>query len=123
MSQQDLFDHGLAEPLAAPLQPPPVARARRDDPASSHDAAERMNASGATGDHAARILAVVSRGGGWTAWEITRAAGFTTNVEVSRRLSGINEIVRADASLDRACRVTGRKCSTYWLRSELRGGD
>lgn len=100
-----------------------MARARNSDPASSHEAAAAMNRSGATDDHSQRILAVVSRGGGWTAWEIAKAAKFASNVEVSRRLSGIKAIRKADASLDRPCRVTKRKSSTYWLKSYFEGDD
>lgn len=124
MTQPTLFDLTDAPQYDNNPSPPPVeARARRSDPQSSKEAAERMNKSGATDEQSQRILAVVSQGGGWTAWEIAKAAKFPSNVEVSRRLSGIKEIKRSDASLDRPCRVTKRKCSTYWLKSYFDGGD
>lgn len=126
--QRDLFDHSLAEPLAAPLAPPRaeaktgVARARKADPASSHDAAERMNATGAAADHRDLIRAVVCKGGGWTSYEIAKATGLT-NVQVSRRLSGMADIKKADDSLARVCRVRRIKLATYWDRRMFEGGD
>jgi hypothetical protein len=54
MSQLDLFDHSVREPLAAPVQ----ATARISDPQSSHDAAERMNR-GKAKRHRERVVDLV----------------------------------------------------------------
>lgn len=120
MSQQSFFDDPPVQQAQAERdrhegQRGGVARARATDAQSSHDAAERVEASGSAADHTAMIMAVVERGGGWTSYEIAKATGLT-NVQVSRRLSGMERIKKADDSLARTCRVCGRKLATYWDR-------
>lgn len=115
--QETLFPDLHREPMAAPL-----AAARAADPPSSHAAAERMNETGKAKDHAELISAVLARGGGWTSYEIAKETGLT-NVQVSRRLSGMMGVKRADDSLARVCRVCKKKLATYWDRAIFEGGE
>lgn len=100
MNQLDLFSVSPAEPTQAQAaqerqsweaRQAPVARARANDPASSHDAAERMNR-GAAKRHRERILDLVYAHPGCTSKELTRfltqedAEDGIDRVELGRRL-------------------------------------
>jgi predicted ArsR family transcriptional regulator len=61
-----------------------VQRARTADPETSHAAARQ--ARGLAGEHRRMILAVMARGGDWTAHEIAEVAGLTA-VQVCRRFA------------------------------------
>ena len=66
-----------------------AALARREDPLSSHVAADRAEASGLTRSHCERILAVLreAKPARLTAVQIAQACGLT-HVQVARRLRG-----------------------------------
>ncbi len=126
MKQASLFDDAIpahCRPLHTPTAPSPSSRgvggerlARRTDSASSKTAAREVVANGTAADHAALIEAVVLKGGGWTIHEIAQATGLD-NVQVARRCSTIKSIKKADDTLARKCRVSGKKLSTYWDRT------
>lgn len=59
------------------------ARARRTDPHTSHQAARAARS--LASEHQAAILAVLRRGGSWTADEIAERCGLT-KVQICRRL-------------------------------------
>lgn len=93
-TQLDLFATSPAEPTvsqAAADRQAIEARARRDDPASSHEAAERVNR-GKAKRHRERVLDLVYAHPGCTSKELTRflsredAEDGIDRVELGRRL-------------------------------------
>ena len=81
MQQRDLFEHGLAEPLAA-SQP----AARRTDPASSHDAAERVRKTGAASRQRERVIDLVYMHPGKTSKELAELCQDLDRYQIARRL-------------------------------------
>lgn len=63
--------------------------ARTTDPATSHLAAKR--ATRFISGHCARILDAIAAHPGSCAWEIALAAGFDSNIPVSRRMKALVE--------------------------------
>jgi hypothetical protein len=108
MSQLDLF-HIHREELAT---------ARATDPISSHIAAEQMNASGEAKRQAGRIADLVFIAPGSTAHELAAMTAKDekplTQVQLLRRLSSIEGVRQGSDSEMRACRVSRRKCVTWW---------
>jgi len=73
-------------------------RARRRDPATSHEAAKRAERFAQS--HAGRILAVFQEfGSPWTAHELSKVTGLTV-VQIDRRLPELPQIERAGFALD-----------------------
>jgi hypothetical protein len=84
------------------------ATAALGDLDTSRQAAERMNASGATGRNAAVVLALVCRHPGSTSVELFEAQGFGSDLdrhEISRRLADLERAGRVHKGPVRDCRV------------------
>ncbi len=90
-----------------------VARARRTDADTSHEAAAFMNRSGSAKAHAEMILAVVRAEEGLTAVEIGERLGLTS-VQVTKRFVDLAAFVKYGPKK----KVAGHPTSfqTWWLR-------
>lgn len=93
----------------------PVPRhSRRSDPRSSHEAGERMRASGALGDQKAQAAAAVRAWPGRTSQELAEAAGLDRYM-LARRLPECEDraggVRRGEM---RRCSITGRLAMTWW---------
>lgn len=100
-----------------------VPRARSTDPATSHQAAARVKASGALGRHQRAVLEAVQRFPGHTSAELAErlvgnpdlAAVTDLYHEVARRLPELAGVhVRKGGA--RPCAVRGSSCTTWWPR-------
>ena len=97
--------------------PPLDALARADDPASSHEAAERMTRSGEARRNAEAVLAVLRLHPGATGRELSAAAEMPAGLdvhEVRRRLPDLKRLGRATNGATRVCAVAGTKALTWW---------
>lgn len=94
---------------------PPVgaASARATDPATSHLAARRAEASGAAGCARERIEYYVGQRPGLTAAEIAEALQMERHVP-SRRLPELRELGLVHNGEARKCRATGSLSMTWW---------
>lgn len=107
MSQLDLFQH----------RPEPKAKARRTDPATSHEAAAKMNQGGAAYQRE-RVCDLVYQHPGATAHELAELSDLDS-VQISRRLPEIEEV---EPRRQRGCCcpkcLNGRpaKMQTWWPR-------
>lgn len=93
-------------------QPPPPLF-RRDDPATSREAAEHMARSGRIKAAQADTLNHVRRHPGLTATELAHRVGLFDPRVLNRRLPELERlglVVRGEA---RPCRVTGRRAATW----------
>lgn len=101
-----------------------MAKARASDPASSHEAAQRMNESGAARAQAERIADLVFQAGqGITAYELEHQMAKDehplTQVQILRRLSSIAGVRRGTEAEMRVCRVSRRKTLTWWPSDDV----
>lgn len=96
----------------------PEPRARRTDPVTSHEAAEKARQTGLADNHRAAILNVLSAHTPLTAGEIGHTIGLT-NVQVCRRLSELEKAGLAvrNSEPPRICRVMNSKQSV-WIKSQ-----
>lgn len=100
MTQLTLFDLG--------------AQSRTTDPPSSHEAAERVTASGRRDANARAVLALVTTHPGQTSVELWQlSAGRLERHEVSRRLADLERLGRVTRGPLRACRVRGTTMLTW----------
>lgn len=101
-----------------------LARARRNDPSTSHQAAERVRASGALRESQLIVRDAVRRWPGKTAVELGRLLDGTPcreipredhwwRIEASRRLAELDPVhVRRGES--RSCSIAGTQQATWW---------
>ncbi len=80
----------------------------RLDPLTSHEAAERVVASGVAATHRARVLVVLERHPGATAGEMAMWSGLDA-VEVRRRLTDAKREGQAVPGRARRCSVEGTR--------------
>lgn len=91
------------------------ARARRTDPATSHEAAAAITASGKVESDRAAILEVVRATPGLTAGEIAKRCGWgEDNVRVSRRTPELEESGLIHKGAKRCCGVKGTSMLTWY---------
>jgi hypothetical protein len=83
-TQQTLFSIN-SEPLAPPVSPK-LAAARRTDPASSHLAAEQMNASGEAKRQRERVVDLVFMHPGLTSKQLATKCEDLDRFQIARRL-------------------------------------
>lgn len=97
----------------APDFAPAKHRARRNDAATSHEAAEKVTKSGTAAAHCELCLAAVRLEPGLTAVEIAKRIGIDRHA-ASRRLPELKGkgLVRTGES--RVCSVNGTKQMTWW---------
>lgn len=91
----------------------PGASARSTDPASSHQAARRVTASGKADAHCQVCLEAVIAVPGRTSAEIAKATGLERH-EAARRLSDLKARGLARQGEQRPCRTNGRMAVTWW---------
>lgn len=94
-----------------------MARARRTDPRTSHEAAREAEANGRAATHRAICLEEVRKNPGRTAAEIAAATGMERHVP-SRRLPELREAGFVKNVEIRVCRVTGRNSMTWYVVAE-----
>ncbi|RMD87034.1 MAG: MarR family transcriptional regulator [Alphaproteobacteria bacterium] len=91
--------------------------ARRTDPVTSHQAADRMRTSGAARTHAEKVLAFVRANPGSTGHEIAAGTGLA-QVEVIRRLGDLQrsgEVEKRPAPEGRRCRIKPHSRQSLWF--------
>lgn len=103
MYQGDLFHQ---PPLGA-------AKARREDPVTSKDAARQVERSGRAGRQRDEVEAVVRMYPGRTAGEIAEIAGMERHVP-SRRLPELADLQLVERGPVRKCTVLGTNGLTWW---------
>lgn len=86
--------------------------ARRNDPATSHQAETEINDSGLRGRQQRLVCALVRRYPGRTSRELARVAGIDRYM-VARRLPEIEPVFVRKGEPKR-CEVGGRAASTWW---------
>lgn len=107
MTQLDLFDgHDLAAPV--------VARARRDDPETSHLAAEQINKSGKIAEHHQIIAALVRQYPGLTTGELSEKTTELTHEQIWRRMSELEELNTVIHGAKRLCKVRRTLCRPWY---------
>lgn len=94
-----------------------MARARKTDPRTSHEAAREAEASGRAATHRAICLEEVKKNPGRTAAEIAKETGLERHVP-SRRLPELREAGLVKNVEIRVCRVTGRNSMTWYAVAE-----
>ncbi len=120
--QKTLFETFDEQQLTRPGKTaPPVAKARRTDPATSHAAASEVETTGAAAADRARVANYVFCNPGLTAGEIAKGLGWVNgtkpdNARVTRRVSelvsGLKPVLKyGDA---KQCSVKGTKMQTVW---------
>lgn len=91
----------------------------RDDPRTSHDAAERLRQSGRlTGQHRA-VLDAIRQCDGATHAELGEAMGVRW-LAPARRLPELDRAGLVHRGEPRTCKVKGSRCTTWWI---LKGAD
>lgn len=85
---------------------PLFATARSTDKSTSHEAADRMNASGAVSEHEAIIVDVLRQIGPATTPEIACGCRLAKD-QVFRRMAGLTRKGMVEAYRKRACRTDG----------------
>ncbi len=90
-----------------------MSLSRTTDPATSHEAAALMDATGTAEAHRAKCLAVVRREPGLTAAEVAVAAGLERH-EPSRRLPELRTSLLVVNGPSRICRAQGHRSMTWW---------
>lgn len=93
-----------------------VAQARASDPATSHEAARNVEASGACDERRRIIFAAVtkSEGNERTYAELAEQTGIESH-ETMRRLNDLVKAGLVQKGVARVCRVNGTRCSTWHL--------
>ena len=103
-------------PYVDPFGPLGLPRARREDPISSQEAADRIEASGAARAQAEAVLAALRRFPLSTSAELARAAGID-RYAVARRLPELvkaGQVERLEPGQDAApCAVSGRRACRW----------
>lgn len=94
----------LTDDVTSHTNPRLQARARRTDPATSHEAAERVESSGTAKAHQAIIAAAVKEHPGLTAGELPQHCGLLYE-HVHKRLSEIERLGHIKRGPTRACTV------------------
>lgn len=94
------------------IVPELFALARNTDPQTSHEAAAKMNRTGATNVHADLVLASVASHPDSTAAEIGFDCGLGHH-EAQRRLSDLLKTGRVIKGEPRVCRVKGNRMCTW----------
>ncbi len=94
-----------------------MARARKTDPRTSHEAAREAEASGRAATHREICFKEVIQNPGCTAAEIAAATGLERHVP-SRRLPELRDAGLVRNAEIRLCRVTGRNSMTWYFREE-----
>lgn len=89
------------------------ARARRDDPATSHEAAAAVESTGLADTQRDDILAIVRAEPGLTADEVAERYG-TERCIASRRLPELREDLLIHNGPVRHSTINGRRCLTWW---------
>lgn len=100
-----------------PLAPPIEARAAHADPATSHEAADRMTRSGRAAANAAAVLALVRANPGLTSRELSELPACPAGIdrwECARRLPDLERHGRVRKGPARACRSSGTRAVTWW---------
>ena len=93
-------------------QRPPRAGARREDPDTSHKAADKVEREGTAGSQRRLILAQVRRSPGQTAGEIAAVLGVERCIP-SRRLPELRQAGDVANGPARRCAVMGTSCMTW----------
>jgi hypothetical protein len=91
----------------------PQARSRRDDPTTSHEAAIRIEKSGAAADQRALCLAQIKRNPGMTAAEVAVAQRMERHAP-SRRLPELRDAGLVFNGHPRLCTVQGSRSLTWF---------
>jgi hypothetical protein len=92
---------------------PPKAAARATDPATSFEAARKVERSGAASAQRAKCEEIVNSHPGLTAAEVADVAGFERHVP-SRRLPELRAAGKVRNGEQRACKVMGSTAMTWW---------
>lgn len=108
--QRLLFDIPSAEHCAASRLP----LSHRDDPASSHEAAEHLRRSGRLAAQKAAVLAALRQCDGSTHGELGRIMGCDWLV-AARRLPELERAGHVRKGEVRTCRIKGSRCTTWWI--------
>ena len=90
-----------------------VTNARRTDPASSHDAARKHEASGRAGSHRRLVMQIIEAQPGRTSAEIARLTELDRH-EVARRCSDLKNTGQARQGETRLCEDNNTKAPTWW---------
>lgn len=94
---------------------PPVARARRSDPESSHIAAANVATSGQLAGDRASVFCAIGKQPGSTAGELAQYLGHGwNNVRVSRRTADLERIGMIHKGKQRPCKVKGSIMCTWF---------
>jgi predicted ArsR family transcriptional regulator len=93
------------------------ARARREDPATSHEAAQGVESSGKAHDQRSLCLERVKRCPGETAAEIAAALHIERHIP-SRRLPELRDAGLVKNGTSRVCGVMGRQSMTWLPETE-----
>jgi hypothetical protein len=104
--------------LIPPAAPPVEAVAARADPITSHQAAERMNRSGATAANAAAVLAMVRDHPGLTSRELSALPDCPAKIdrhEMARRTSTLERAGLVRKGDQRECGVGCGKAVTWFV--------
>jgi len=96
-NQGDLFD--------------PKTLARRDDPATSHEAAMDLHRTGTIGEMMSDALARMKAAPGSTASELDP---WGVGSRIGKRLNDLRKVGLAKVEGSRACRVTGKRAQLWW---------
>jgi CRP-like cAMP-binding protein len=91
----------------------PPARAHRDDPVTSRQAAARMNCSGRASKQRARVFAMIEATPGKTTAELAEIHG-TDRALVARRCPELRERGLVENRDARLCSVNGTNAMTWW---------
>lgn len=108
MQQQSLFS---GEDLQAT---PAVARARRDDPETSHLAAEQITNSGKVAEHHRIIAALVRKHPGLTTGELSEKTTELSHEQIWRRMSELEELNAVIHGAKRLCKVRKTLCRPWF---------
>lgn len=92
---------------------PPMAHARRADPATSHKAAAEMNAGGRTEKHADIVAKMVAAHPGLTSAELALKDKRLTHPQIHKRLRDLARAGRIIEGATRRCRVHQRESLTW----------
>jgi hypothetical protein len=86
------------------------AKARAKDPATSHEAARKVEKDGVAQDQRSRCLAIVQQSPGLTAGEIQAKLGFLAH----KRLPELRDLYLIRNGEPRKCTVNGTRQMTWW---------
>lgn len=91
--------------------------ARRSDPETSKAAAREIVP--ALSGLQARTLDLVRAHGGSTGTELSVHAGDSDPRVINRRLTELVQDGRVAIGVTRPCRITGKRCRTYWAAEQI----